>query len=55
VLWVALAEKAYAEANGYGYVTTGELNTDSYAAIKEGQPQWALHVITGKPASAFNI
>jgi len=55
VLWVALAEKAYAEANGYGYVTTGDPGSDSYAAINEGQPAWALQAITGKAASTLNI
>ena len=37
VLWVALAEKAYAEANGYGYVTTGSAGSDSYAALNGGR------------------
>jgi hypothetical protein len=55
VLWVALAEKAYAEANGAGYVTTSNLRSDSYAALNNGDPAWALHAITGKPASDFSI
>ncbi len=55
VLWVALAEKAYAEANGEGMVTTSNQNTDSYDALDGGQPYWALQAITGKPASSFNI
>ena len=33
-LWVALAEKAYAEANGLGYVTTSNENQDSYNALE---------------------
>ena len=55
VLWVALAEKAYAEANGAGIVTTGSVGSDSYDALNEGNPSWALQAITGKPASDFSI
>jgi hypothetical protein len=53
-LWVALAEKAYAEANGAGWVTTGDKNSDSYAALNGGWPSWALQAITGKPATDLN-
>ena len=55
VLWVALAEKAYAEANGKGFVTTGSPGSDSYNALNEGKPYWALQAITGKPASPYSI
>jgi len=55
VLWVALAEKAYAEANGAGYVTTGTPGSDSYNAMNGGNPVWALQAITGKSASSFSI
>lgn len=55
VLWVALAEKAYAEANGMGYVTTSNLNQDSYAALNSGSPTWALQAITGKAASGYAV
>jgi hypothetical protein len=55
VLWVALAEKAYAEANGQGFVTTGHNGSDSYSALDEGDPRWALTAITGKSASDFSI
>ena len=55
VLWVALAEKAYAQANGAGFVTTNDVGSDSYAALNYGQPSWALRAITGKPASDFAI
>ncbi len=55
VLWVALAEKAYAEANGAGVVTTQHVGSDSYAALNGGDPSWALQAITGKPASMFPI
>ena len=54
-LWVALAEKAYAEANGLGYVTTNNEYQDSYNALNYGDPAWALHAITGKPASDYSI
>ncbi len=55
VLWVALAEKAYAEANGEGFVTTSSPGSDSYNALDGGQPSWALQAITGKSASSFAI
>ncbi|MBI1830038.1 MAG: hypothetical protein HYR84_01145 [Planctomycetes bacterium] len=55
ILWVALAEKAYAQANGAGYVTSGRAGSDSYAALAGGQATWALHAITGKSASSFSI
>jgi hypothetical protein len=55
VLWVALAEKAYAEANGEGFVTTGSPGSDSYDALNEGNPYWALQAITGKAASPSSI
>jgi hypothetical protein len=55
VLWVALAEKAYAEANGAGFVTTSYEGLDDYGALNGGWPSWALKAITGKPASEFSI
>jgi hypothetical protein len=55
VLWVALAEKAYAEANGAGYVTTSQTGIGSYAALNVGAPAWALQAITGGPASEFAV
>ncbi len=55
VLWVALAEKAYAEANGYRYVSTGSEGSDSYNALNGGDPSWALRAITGKSASDYSI
>jgi hypothetical protein len=55
VLWVALAEKAYAQANGLGYVTSENMGSDSYSALEVGAPAWALHAITGNPTSAFSI
>jgi hypothetical protein len=55
ILWVALAEKAYAQANGLGYVTTQYPGSDSYGALDIGAPRWALQAITGNPPSAFAI
>ncbi len=55
VLWVALAEKAYAEANGAGLVTTQYSRSDSYDALNGGDPSWALRAITGQSASDFSI
>ena len=55
VLWVALAEKAYAEANGAGYVTTQYVGLDYYVALDGGDPSWALQAITGKPPSDYSI
>ena len=54
-LWVALAEKAYAQANGKGYVTSGSPNTDSYDALNGGWPSWALHAITGLSSNGYAI
>jgi uncharacterized protein YccT (UPF0319 family) len=55
VLWVALAEKAYAEANGRGWVETQYVGQDSYSALNGGYPSWALQAITGKSASDIAI
>ena len=55
VLWVALAEKAYAVANGLGYVTTSHEYQNSYNALDGGWPSWALQAITGKPAGDYSI
>jgi Calpain family cysteine protease len=53
VLWVALAEKAYAEANGDGFVTSSNGSNNSYGALGSGWPSWALHAITGQAAVEF--
>jgi len=55
VLWVALAEKAYAEANGANWVTTGSEGSDSYNALNGGDPAWALQAITGKSANDYVV
>src|SRR5581483_7127990 len=54
VLWVALAEKAYAQANGAGYVMSSHVGSASYAALNSGYPGWALQAITGKSANDFS-
>jgi hypothetical protein len=54
-LWVALAEKAYAEANGLGLVTSADLDRGSYDALNNGDPAWALQAITGIPANGSGI
>jgi hypothetical protein len=51
VLWVALAEKAY----GYGYVTTSNPGSDSYAGINSGNSNWAFQAITGKSSSSGSL
>jgi hypothetical protein len=60
VLWVALAEKAYAQANGAGMVTTAHIGIDSYDALGNlnntgGSPLWALQAITGRPANGYSL
>jgi hypothetical protein len=55
VLWVALAEKAYVQANGSGFVTTGNVGSDSYNALNNGWPSWALQAITGKSAGEYSV
>jgi hypothetical protein len=51
VLWVALAEKAYAVANSLGIVQSYHPGADDYAAMNFGQSAWALQAITGKSAN----
>lgn len=55
VLWVALAEKAYAVANGLGYVTTQYVGQSSYAALNGGSPSWALQAVTGLSSSFYSV
>ncbi len=55
VLWVALAEKAYAEGNGERLVTTNYEGSDSYAALNYGDAAWALHAITGQSVKDYSI
>jgi hypothetical protein len=55
VLWAALAEKAYVEANGAGFVTSQYTGCNAYSAIAGGHPAWALQAITGQSASSYSI
>jgi len=55
VLWAALAEKAYVQANGAGWVTSYDDRSDSYNALENGFASWALSAITGNPASDFDF
>ena len=55
VLWVALAEKAFAEENLSGQISTAEPGSDSYAALSGGYPKVALAAITGVTTSEYNV
>jgi hypothetical protein len=66
VLWVALAEKAYAEASSLGWVTVSNPSVgDSYATLQGapigstvapgGEPVWALQAVTGQAASSNGV
>jgi hypothetical protein len=52
VLWVALPEKAYAEANGFGYVTSNNMYCNAYDGLNLGWPEWALRAITWNAGTA---
>jgi hypothetical protein len=49
-LWVALAEKAYVQANGDGFVTSQAPYNNGYAALNGGSAVWALSAIAGPSA-----
>jgi hypothetical protein len=51
VLWAALAEKAYAEANAVGFVDTNYPYANAYGTMQGGHASWALPAITGLSAS----
>lgn len=55
VTWVALAEKAYAQANALGYVRTFSPGRDAYYALNSGDPIWALSAVTGLSASNYAV
>jgi hypothetical protein len=55
VLWVALAEKAYVQANAAGWVSTQHVGWDSYSALEIGSPEWALHAITGNSGAGYYV
>jgi hypothetical protein len=54
VLWVALAEKAYVEANGANQVMTQHRGSDAYSALDGGYGTWGLQAITGRTASYYS-
>ncbi len=55
VLWASLAEKAYALANGLGYVKSQSVGVNSYKSLEGGLPTWALQAITGWSSEAFYV
>jgi hypothetical protein len=55
VLWVALAEKAYVQANAAGVVPSGNEGSDSYTALNGGYASWALHAITGQWSGIYGF
>jgi hypothetical protein len=52
-LWVALAEKAYAQLNASGWI--GQDGTNTYAGIADGYGDLALEQITGQAAGFTRI
>jgi Calpain family cysteine protease/Bacterial pre-peptidase C-terminal domain len=52
-LWVALAEKAYAQINQSGWI--GQDNTNSYAGIEGGWMAPVMHQITGTSAASQSV
>ncbi len=52
-LWVALAEKAYAQLNQSGWI--GQNNTNSYAGIDGGWPRDAMRHVTGRNTDQRNV
>jgi hypothetical protein len=50
-LWVALAEKAYAQLNESGW--TGQDDSNTYAGIDLGRPDDAMRHLTGKSATGY--
>lgn len=50
-LWVALAEKAYAQLNESGWI--GQDGTNSYAGIDIGRPADSMKHITGRSATGY--
>ncbi len=55
VLWVALAEKAYAIENLMGGVQTGRPGSCSYGALECGFTSWSLAAITGWSSDEFSF
>jgi hypothetical protein len=53
VLWVALAEKAYAEANACGFIRSGSAARNAYSVMNWGDSAVALRAITGMKVTNF--
>src|SRR5262249_45744389 len=54
-LWVALAEKAYAQENESGWIGTNTPGVNSYPVLSWGNPAWALSAITGLSTASFAV
>lgn len=54
-LWAALAEKAFAEENLGGQITTSNQGVDSYAALNDGYASWSLNAITGWSSATYGV
>jgi hypothetical protein len=54
-LWVALAEKAYAQENAAGWLGSSQQGVSSYQALSGGYPAWALPAITCMSATATPV
>jgi hypothetical protein len=54
-LWVALAEKAYAQECAFNWIGTNSHGTDGYQALHNGDPDWALAAITGQTSNYTKI
>ncbi len=50
-LWAALVEKAYAEANAFGYVGSTDPDNGTYNSLNNGYASDALHAITGQASN----
>jgi hypothetical protein len=50
VLWVALAEKAFAQENASGWLATSQPGRNAYTALSIGDPATAISAITGRAA-----
>jgi hypothetical protein len=48
VLWVALAEKAFAQENASGWLSTSLPGRNAYSALNGGDPALALSAVTGR-------
>jgi hypothetical protein len=54
-MWVALAEKAFAQENASGQLQTSNPGVNSYGALDGGDPAVSLAAVTGLSANDFNV